>query len=127
MYDNSRKKLQKKVDNLGGGGKIDGNINSLIEDTIMSFNWQSIAETPLQSGEDMRKQIVDKAISDESFRAELLSNPKSAISTELGLDLPEEMNIEVHESDFQTLHLSLPVTEMNEEQLEAVAAGRCCC
>ncbi|MYB34977.1 MAG: NHLP leader peptide family natural product precursor [Gammaproteobacteria bacterium] len=93
----------------------------------MSTNWQSIAETPLQSGEDMSRRIVDKAISDESFRAELLSNPKNAISTELGLDLPQDVNVVVHQSDPKTFHLSLPVTELDEESLEAIAAGRCCC
>ena len=91
------------------------------------MDWQSFAETPLQSADDMRRQLTDRAISDEVFRSLLVSNPKDAISQELGVDLPEDVHVEVHESDAQTLHLSLPVTEIGEEQLEAIAAGRCCC
>ncbi len=91
------------------------------------MDWQSIAQTPLQSAEDMRRQITDKAVSDEVFRNSLVSNPKSAIAQELGIDIPEEMDIVVNQSDANTLYLSLPATEIGEEQLEAIAAGRCCC
>jgi len=91
------------------------------------MDWQSFAETPLQTADDMRRQITDRAISDESFRQALISDPKSAISQELGVDLPKDVVVEVHQSDAQTLHLALPVTDIGEEQLEAIAAGRCCC
>ncbi|MCY4488633.1 MAG: NHLP leader peptide family RiPP precursor, partial [Deltaproteobacteria bacterium] len=91
------------------------------------MDWQSFAETPLQSAEDMRRQITDRAVVDDDFRSLLVTNPKQAISQELGVDLPEDIDVVVHESNAQTLHLSLPVTEIGEEQLEAIAAGRCCC
>ena len=91
------------------------------------MEWQSFAETPLQSAEDMRRQVTDRAISDDDFRSLLVSNPRAAISQELGVDLPEDVEIVVHESNTNTLHLALPVTEIGEEQLEAIAAGRCCC
>ena len=91
------------------------------------MDWQSFAETPLQSAEDMRRQVTDKAIADDDFRSLLISDPKTAISQELGVDLPEDIKVEVHQSDAQVLHLALPVTEIGEEQLEAIAAGRCCC
>ncbi len=91
------------------------------------MDWQSFSETPLQSAEDMRQQITDKAISDSDFRSLLVSNPKDAISQELGVDIPDGVDIVVHESNAETLHLALPVSEIGEEQLEAIAAGRCCC
>ena len=91
------------------------------------MDWESFAETPMQSAEDMRRQITDKAISDDEFKSSLLSNPKEAISKELGVDMPEDVQIVVHESDPKTLHLALPVSEIGEEDLEAIAAGRCCC
>lgn len=93
----------------------------------MTIDWQTIADTPLQSAEDMRKQIIDRALSDDDFRKNLVSNPKSAISSELGLDVPEQLNVVVHENDAQNLHLALPASELSEEQLEEIAAGRCCC
>ena len=91
------------------------------------MEWQSFAETPLQSAEEMRRQVTDRAVNDDEFRSQLMSNPRDTISKELGVDLPEDVEIQVHQSDANTLHLALPVTEIGEEQLEAIAAGRCCC
>ncbi|MCY3995056.1 MAG: NHLP leader peptide family RiPP precursor [Rhodobacter sp.] len=91
------------------------------------MDWQSIAETPLQSAEEMRRQITEKAIIDSDFRAILTSNPRDAISQELGVDIPDDINVVVHESDAENIHLALPASEISEEQLEAIAAGRCCC
>jgi len=46
----------------------------------------------------------------------------------LGITIPESMNIKVHESDMQTVHLALPPDpNITEEQLEAISAGLCCC
>ncbi len=82
----------------------------------------------MRSGDDMLKQIVDKSALDASFRGQLLADPKSAISQELGITMPDSMNIVVHESDMQTVHLALPPDpNITEEQLEAISAGLCCC
>ena len=82
----------------------------------------------MKSGDDMLKHIVDKSAVDEIFRQQLLSDPKSAITAELGITMPESMNVVVHESDMQTVHLALPPDpNITEEQLEAVSAGLCCC
>ncbi|MDE0523280.1 MAG: NHLP leader peptide family RiPP precursor [Boseongicola sp.] len=76
----------------------------------------------------MLKQIVDKSAVDSDFRQQLLSDPKSTISGELGITIPDSMTIEVHESDMQTVHLALPPDpNITEEQLEAISAGLCCC
>ena len=78
----------------------------------------------MRNGDEMLKQIVDKSLVDEAFRQQLLSDPKTAISEELGITIPESMTIEVHESDMQTVHLALPPEpNITEEQLEAVSAG----
>ena len=82
----------------------------------------------MKSGEEMLRQIVDKSAVDAVFRQQLLSDPKSAITAELGITMPEAMNVVVHESDMQTVHLALPPDpNITEEQLEAVSAGLCCC
>ena len=82
----------------------------------------------MRSGDDMLKQIVEKSSLDPEFRQQLLANPKSTISEELGITIPESMNIKVHESDMQTVHVALPPDpSITEEQLEAISAGLCCC
>ena len=85
-------------------------------------------ETAMQSAEEMRKRLTDKAAEDMDFRRQLVADPKGAISQEFGIDIPGNLQIQVHESDMRTLHLALPSSpELDEEQLEAVAAGLCCC
>lgn len=82
----------------------------------------------MRSGDEMLKQIVDKSELDADFRQQLLADPKSTICSELGITMPESMNIVIHESDMQTVHIALPPdSSISEEQLEAVSAGLCCC
>ena len=76
----------------------------------------------------MLRHIVEKSALDTDFRQQLLADPKTAISNELGVSIPDSMNIIVHESDMQTVHLALPPDpNLTEEQHEAVSAGPCCC
>ena len=82
----------------------------------------------MRSGDEMMQQIIDKSALDSEFRQQLLMNPKSAITEELGITMPESMNIQVHQSDMQTVHIALPPDpNITEEQLEAISAGLCCC
>ena len=82
----------------------------------------------MKSGNEMLQHIVEKSALDADFRKELIADPKTSISQELGITIPESMSIEVHESDMQTVHLALPPDpHITEEQLEAVSAGLCCC
>ena len=82
----------------------------------------------MRSGEDMLQQVVQKSAIDSSFREQLIADPKSTICEELGITMPESMNIEIHESTMQTVHLALPPdSNISEEQLEAISAGLCCC
>ena len=82
----------------------------------------------MKSGDEMLRQIVDKSAVDAEFRQQLLADPKTAITAELGITMPESMNVVVHESDMQTVHLALPPDpNITEEQLEAISAGLCCC
>ncbi len=76
----------------------------------------------------MLQQIVEKSALDAEFRQQLLTDPKSTISKELDISIPDSMTIQVHESDMQTVHLALPPDpNITEEQLEAISAGLCCC
>ena len=89
---------------------------------------QSFTETAMQSAEEMRRHLIDKSIEDSDFRRQLLADPKGAIHQEFGIDVPDTIDIKVHESDMRTLHLALPAgPDIDEEQLETIAAGLCCC
>ena len=76
----------------------------------------------------MLQHIVEKSAIDADFRQQLLADPNGTISKELEISIPESMEIKVHESDMQTVHLALPPDpNITEEQLEAISAGLCCC
>ena len=61
----------------------------------------------MRSGDEMLQQIVEKSALDAAFREQLLADPKTTISAELGITIPESMTIKVHESDMQTVHLAV--------------------
>ena len=73
---------------------------------------------------EMKVRILDKAAEDEEFRSQLVADPKSAISAELGVCIPEGFAIQVHEDDATRAHLVLPLSEqLTEADLAKVAAG----
>ncbi len=81
----------------------------------------------MKSGSEMLQHIVEKSALDAEFRKQLLADPKTTICDELGITMPESMNIKIHESDMQTVHVALPPDpNITEEQLEAISAGLCC-
>ncbi len=82
----------------------------------------------MKSAEEMRTHLTEKAAEDAGFRAQLVADPKGILNQEFGITVPDNVNVVVHESDMQTVHLALPPSPaLNEEQLEAIAAGLCCC
>lgn len=82
----------------------------------------------MKSAEEIRVHLTEKAVEDSEFRSRLVSNPKGVMQEEFGITVPDNIEIQVHESDMQTVHLALPPqAQLNEEQLEAISAGLCCC
>ena len=73
---------------------------------------------------EMRDDVLAKAARDGDFRARLLSDPKGAVADQLGVELPETLDIAVHEESATTAHLVLPpAAALNEGELTAIAAG----
>ena len=82
-------------------------------------------DSKMQTAEQMRSDIVNKAGTDPEFRARLVSAPKDAVREVVGSALPEGLDISVHEETSHSVHLVLPVgNRLSKSQLEAVAASR---
>ncbi len=78
----------------------------------------------METAEEMRARIVDKAAEDADFRARLLDDPKGALEEEMGVAIPASMSIEVHEESVETAHLVLPPdSRLGEGDLQAAAGG----
>ncbi len=77
-----------------------------------------------KSHSELRAELIDKAVIDDEFRSHLVEDPKSAIKDALGIELPEAVNIHVHEDTEMSAHLVLPpMASLDEGDLEAVAGG----
>ncbi|MCY3923787.1 MAG: NHLP leader peptide family RiPP precursor [Chloroflexi bacterium] len=87
-------------------------------------------QSVIQASNQMQHQLITRASEDAEFRARLVADPNDAIKQEFGIDVPDHAKIQVHESDMSVLHIALPISpnvELDEERLEAIAAGLCCC
>ena len=73
---------------------------------------------------EMKAQIMARAAEDGEFRAKLIADPKPVISSELGVSIPENFAIQVHEDSAATAHMVLPMSErLTEADLAQVAGG----
>jgi hypothetical protein len=77
------------------------------------------------SRDEAERRIRERAAEDPDFRAELMSDPRAALSSELGVDIPEQVSVHVHEESLAEIHVVLPVaTEtLSDEQLDMVSGG----
>ena len=83
-----------------------------------------MSEATLTASE-MRVRLVKKASTDPEFRAQLISDPKSAIKDELEMAIPPNFTIEVHEDAGDTAHLVLaPPAELADAELATASGGQ---
>ena len=90
-----------------------------------------LVQSVIQASNEMQHQLISRATEDAEFRARLVDDPNNAIKQEFGIDVPDHARIQVHESDMAaSCIIALPISpnvELDEERLEAIAAGLCCC
>ena len=73
---------------------------------------------------ELKARILNKAEEDGEFRAWLIADPKAAISSELGVAVPDGFDVAVHEDSATTAHLVLPPSpRLSEAELETVAGA----
>ena len=63
-------------------------------------------------------KLIEKALDDAAFRERLTQDPRGAISKELGIDIPPEIEIKVVQETPEILYIVLP------SQPEGFASGR---
>ena len=54
-------------------------------------------DSETRSVTELREHLIEKATTDEAFRARLLADPNAAIQEELGVTVPPGFTIKVHE------------------------------
>ncbi len=78
----------------------------------------------MQSTQEMREHLVNKAQEDGDFRSHLFSDPRAAIEGEFDVTLPDGVSVSVHEESAEHVHLVLPPSPaLSEEELRTVSGG----
>jgi hypothetical protein len=82
------------------------------------------------TADDLQARVIAKAWEDDEFKQTLLDDPRSAIAEELGVELPDDLEIQVVEETPNKICLVLPIrpgalaeSELMDEDLEAVSGG----
>jgi len=88
-------------------------------------------EGKILTREEIEEKAIKKAWKDENFKKDLMAKPHQAIA-QLGINVPEKIEIKVVEESAKVLYLVLPVNpetltdELADENLDEVAGGMGC-
>ena len=78
----------------------------------------------MRTAEQIKCDIVSRAGSDYKFRTRLLSNPREAAGEVVAMEIPEGIELCVHEESETTYHLVVPPAgRLTESQLDTVAVA----
>ena len=68
----------------------------------------------------------DTLLADPGFRDTLLADPRAVLSAIIDFDIPETVQIVLHEGSLTRIHLTIPASEsLSDADLELVAGGVC--
>ena len=70
--------------------------------------------------------IAERIAANPGFRDTLLADPHAVLSEVIGFDIPETVQVVLHEDSLTQIHLTIPSSdELADDDLELVAGGVC--
>lgn len=85
--------------------------------------------TDASTRDELQRQVIERALSDQQFRRDLVANPRETIERELDVALPDGVEISVVEETPSSVYVVLPPAttqtgeELSDADLEDVAGG----
>ena len=80
---------------------------------------------------EVEGMITERIAADPGFRDALLADPRSVLSELVGFDIPDTVQVVLHEESLTQIHLTIPASEnLSDTDLELVAGagwGINCC
>ncbi|MFM7598851.1 MAG: NHLP leader peptide family RiPP precursor [Actinomycetota bacterium] len=68
--------------------------------------------------------MAERIAADPGFREALLADPRGVVAEVIGFDLPDRVQIVLHEESLTQIHLTIPAAEaLTDDDLELVAGG----
>ena len=68
--------------------------------------------------------IAERTAADPAFRDTLLADPRGVLSEIVGFEIPETVQVVLHEESLTQIHLTIPATEtLTDADLKLVAGG----
>ncbi len=78
----------------------------------------------MATSNEYQNQILARAAEDDDFRNQLMDNASAAIASELNVEVPSELTINVHEDGRNVVNLVLPPkVELDQSQMDSIAGG----
>ena len=68
--------------------------------------------------------IAERIAADPAFREALLADPRGVVSEVAGFDIPDSIQVVLHEESLTSIHLTIPASEtLTDAELDLVAGG----
>ena len=70
--------------------------------------------------------LADRIAADPAFRDALLADPRGVVAEVVGFDIPDTVQVVLHEESLTQIHLTIPSSDdLADADLELVAGGVC--
>ena len=76
---------------------------------------------------EVEVMLAERIAADPGFRESLMADPRGVVSEVVGFDIPDTVQVVLHEESLTQIHLTLPACDdIADEDLDLVAGGGSC-